>query len=82
MKCPLIPERIAVLDMAALDILDSLGLGDRVVGTAGTTLDYLQSYVTDSKVANLGTIKEADLEAVMASEPGSYLHWRPFKPVV
>lgn len=69
LEVPFNPERIAVLDMAALDILDSLGLGDRVVGTAGTTLDYLQSYVTDSKVANLGTIKEADLEAVMASEP-------------
>ena len=57
------------LDMAALDILDSLGLGSRVVGSASTSLDYLQKYVTDESVANLGTIKEADLEAVMACEP-------------
>lgn len=63
------PQRIAVLDMAALDILDALGVGDRVVGSASTSLDYLQSYVTDENIANLGTIKEADLEAVMACEP-------------
>ena len=31
--------------------------------------DYLQSYVTDENVANLGTIKTADLEAVMAAQP-------------
>ena len=62
------PKRIAVLDMASLDILDSLGLGDRVVGSASTSLDYLQSYINE-EVANLGAIKEADLEAVMACEP-------------
>lgn len=63
------PERIAILDMACLDILDALGLGDRVVGSASTSLDYLQDYVTDENISNLGTIKEADLEAVMACEP-------------
>lgn len=69
LEVPYNPERIAILDMASLDILDSLGLGDRVVGTADTTLDYLKSYVTDENVVKLGTIKEADMEAVMASEP-------------
>ena len=39
---PYDPQRIAILDMASLDILDALGLGDRVVGTAQTSLDYLQ----------------------------------------
>ena len=67
---PYDPQRIAILDMASLDILDALGVAQgRVVGSASTSLDYLQSYVTDENVANLGTIKEADLEAVMASEP-------------
>lgn len=66
---PYNPERIAILDMASLDILDSLGVGDRVVGSASTSLDYLQDYVTNENIANLGTIKEADLEAVMACEP-------------
>ena len=69
LEVPYDAQRIAVMDMAALDILDSLGLGDRVVGTSDTSLDYLQDYVTDDKIANLGTIKEADLEAVMACEP-------------
>ena len=66
---PYDPQRIAILDMACLDILDRLGVGDRVVGSASTSLDYLQAYVTDENVSNLGTIKEADLEAVMACEP-------------
>lgn len=67
---PYDPQRIAILDMASLDILDALGVAEgRVVGSAQTSLDYLQSYVTDEAVSNLGTIKEADLEAVMACEP-------------
>ena len=65
---PYDPQRIAILDMASLDILDALGVGDRVVGTADTSLEYLQDYISD-EIENLGTIKEADLEAVMACEP-------------
>ena len=65
---PYDPQRIAILDMASLDILDALGVGDRVVGTASTSLEYLQDYINDD-IANLGTIKEADLEAVMSCEP-------------
>ena len=68
LEVPYDPQRIAILDMASLDILDALGMGDRVVGAADTSLEYLQSYMND-EVANLGTIKEADLEAVMACEP-------------
>lgn len=40
---PYDPQRIAVLDMATLDILDALGVGGRVVGAADTSLDYLQT---------------------------------------
>ena len=68
-EVPYDPQRIAILDMACLDILDTLDLGDRVVGSAQTSIDYLQDYVTDENIANLGTIKEADLEAVMGCEP-------------
>lgn len=68
LEVPYDPQRIAILDMAALDILDALGVGDRVVGTANTSLDYLQGYINDD-IAELGTIKEADLEAVMACDP-------------
>ena len=69
LEVPYDPERIAVLDMAALDILDNLGVGDKIVGSASTSLEYLSDYVDNEKVANLGTIKEADLEAVMECEP-------------
>ena len=68
-EVPFNPQRIAILDMAALDILDALNLGDRVIGMAGTTLPYLNEYSSNKSLANLVTIKEADLEAVMASEP-------------
>ena len=69
LEVPYDPQRIAILDMPSLDILDRLGLGNRVVGSATTTLEYLQAYVPGDTIANLGTIKEADLEAVMACEP-------------
>lgn len=69
LEVPYDPERIAVLDMASLDILDNLGMGERVVGSASTSLEYLTDYVDNEEVANLGTIKEADLEAVMECDP-------------
>ena len=68
-EVPFDPQRIAILELASLDILDELGVGDRVVGTASTSLDCLQSYVTNDSIVNLGNIKEADMEAVMACEP-------------
>ena len=61
-EVPYDPQRVVVVDMASLDILDNLGLGDRVVGSSTTALEYLQSYVNDENVANLGTIKEADMD--------------------
>ena len=69
LEVPYDPQRIAVLDLASLDILDNLGLGDRVVGSASTSIDYLSSYSENEDIVNLGTIKEADLEAVMECEP-------------
>lgn len=62
---PYDPQRIAILDMASLDILNALGLSDRVVGSASTSLDYLKNIVSAEGVENLGNIKEA----VMACEP-------------
>lgn len=68
-EVPLNPQRVAVLDMASLDILDRLGLGDRVVGCAATSLEYLEQYPRRQGMANLGTIKNADMEAVMECRP-------------
>lgn len=64
---PYKPERVVVLDLANLDILDNLGLGDRIVGVPTITLPYLQSYNDDLPI--VGSVKTPDLEAVMACEP-------------
>lgn len=71
-EVPYDPRRIAILDMPALDIIDSLGLGDRIVGSAKVTIEYLTQYNpddSDGKIANLGSVKTADMEQVAACEP-------------
>ena len=71
-EVPYNPKRIAVLDMAALDIVDALGVGDRIVGSAKVTIEYLNDYNpddTNGTIINLGTVKTADLEKVAACEP-------------
>ena len=72
MEVPYDPQRIAVLDMPALDILDALNLGDRIVGSASVSIEYLLDYNPDDsegKIANLGSVKTADLEQVAICEP-------------
>ena len=71
-EVPYDPQRIAVLDMAALDILDALGVGDRVVGSAKVSIPYLADYNPEnanSQIIHLGTVKTADLEKVAACAP-------------
>lgn len=65
------PQKIVVLDWAVLDIIDSLGLGDKVVGIpkSGNTLSYLKQYAENTSIKNTGTVKEADMEAIYALEP-------------
>jgi iron complex transport system substrate-binding protein len=58
--------------MPALDIVDALGLGDRIVGSAAVSIEYLTDYNPDDSngmIMNLGTVKTADLEKVAACEP-------------
>ena len=71
-EVPYDPERIAILDMPALDIIDSLGLGDRIVGSAKVTIEYLTDYNPDDsngQILNLGSVKTADMEQVALCEP-------------
>lgn len=71
-EVPYNPKRIAILDMPALDIVDALGMGDRIVGSAQVSIEYLKDYNPDEsngKIMNLGTVKTADLEKVAACEP-------------
>lgn len=72
LEVPYDPQRIAVIDMPSLDILDSLGLGDRIVGSAKVTIEYLTQYNpddSDGKILNLGSVKTADMEQVAICEP-------------
>ena len=71
-EVPYDPQRIAILDMPALDIIDALNLGDRIVGSAKVTIEYLTQYNPDDSngaIMNLGSVKTADLEKVAACEP-------------
>lgn len=71
-EVPFDPQRIAVLDMPALDILDTLGLGDRIVGSSNVSIGYLKQYDpdgSDGNIVNLGTVKTADLEKVALADP-------------
>ena len=71
-EVPYDPQRIAILDMPALDIVDALGLGDHIVGSAKVTIEYLTQYNPDDSngaILNLGSVKTADLEQVAICEP-------------
>lgn len=61
---------IAVFDLGMLDILDTLGYGDRVVAvTHGQSFpDYLTDYESDMYI-NLGGFKDWDAEALSDSNP-------------
>lgn len=63
-------ERIVVLDLGALDTIDALGAGDKVVGVSkGTTLPDAVSKYADDSIANVGTVKEPDLEKIAEVDP-------------
>src|SRR5690606_25154325 len=79
---PFDPESVVVLDFAALDTIDHLGLGDRVVGIpSGTAVPpYLASYA--DRAANVGTLFEPDFEAINALEPDLIVAGGRSQPVV
>lgn len=70
LEVPYDPQRVAVLDMAVLDMLDNWNLGDRIVGMPkAQKIDYLMKYNDKEEIVNLGTVKEVDMEALMETEP-------------
>lgn len=70
-EVPFDPQKIAVADLATLDILDNLGLGDRVVGIPkSSSVSYLKEKYTDNdKIANIGSVKELDMEELNKLKP-------------
>lgn len=66
------PASIVVLDMAALDTIDALGAGEFVTGTAVASVPtWLKDDkgIDYSKVANVGSLKEPDMEAIAKLKP-------------
>ena len=61
------PEKVVVFDNGSLDTMDALGVGDKVVGAATSSLpEYLSSY---KKVESAGGIKEPHLEKINQLQP-------------
>ncbi len=70
LEVPFDPERIVVVDYVALDMLDSWGLGNRVVGMPKSSApEHLSEYTENEDIVNLGGLKEIDMEAIMELEP-------------
>lgn len=64
------PQRIAVIDMAVLDILTNWGLTERIVAMPKTTpVPFLKEVFEKDSIRPIGTLKEVDMEGLMASEP-------------
>lgn len=69
-QVPADPKRIAVLDMAVLDVLDAWGLADRIVAMPKRTrVPFLEKHFENPAIRDVGTLQEIDLEGLMASEP-------------
>lgn len=68
---PVNPNNVAVADYAILDIMDRLDLGDKITGLSATGAmpEYLRKYQDNKQLTNIGTVKELDLEKLMALEP-------------
>lgn len=64
------PQKVVVFDFGILDMMDTLGLGDKVAGVVKSNLpEYLSKYKNDDSIADIGGLKEADYEAIAAAEP-------------
>ncbi len=66
------PKRVVVFDMAALDSIDAMGLGDVVVGVPGSSIPtWLKDDqgIDYSKLPAMGSMKEPDMEAIAKIKP-------------
>lgn len=63
------PEKVVVFDFGVLDSMDKLGI-EAVAGVPqGNVPTYLEKYNDAEKYENVGTLKEADFEAIHALDP-------------
>ncbi len=67
---PIDATRIVALDYVAVDMLDSWGLGDRIVGMSKFGVPaYLAEYTNSEEIENLGCLSEINMEALNALKP-------------
>ncbi len=64
-------EKVVVLNWQTVDFLDSVGMGDKIVGIikGGSVPEHLAKYAEDESIASVGGMKEPDFEAIMELEP-------------
>ncbi len=63
------PEKVVVFDYGVLDSIDKLGV-EAVTGVPQSNVPtYLEKYADTEKFENVGTLKEADFEAIHAMDP-------------
>ncbi len=64
------PENVVILHYGALDTYRELGLQSHVKGIpASNTPEYLSDFTKEKNIADVGTVKEANLEKVNATNP-------------
>ncbi|PIT11122.1 siderophore ABC transporter substrate-binding protein [Snodgrassella communis] len=69
LKLAAAPQKIVVMDFGALDTLDALHVGNRVVAVPEQSIpSYLHQYQND-QVQNAGQMKEPDIAAIQALKP-------------
>jgi len=69
-QVPLSPERVVVFDIGALDVMDALGVSDRIVAIPKQGIPgYLQKYEEDNNIVNAGGLMEPNFEKIDAANP-------------
>ncbi len=68
---PLAPKKIVCLNYDSVDILDKLGMGDRIIGMIKdiSAPKHLQKYTEDTDIIDLGKMKEPNLQALAELKP-------------
>lgn len=68
-EVPVKPSKVIVYDLAALDTIDALGVGDAVHGTPVESVPEVLEAYAGSDMLNAGTLFEPDYEKVAAAKP-------------
>ncbi|MCE0809868.1 ABC transporter substrate-binding protein, partial [Clostridioides difficile] len=63
------PKKVVVFDYSALDTMDALGVAENLVGLPKASLPASLEKYKDDKYADLGGLKEPDLEGIKSANP-------------